>query len=121
MYDDDADDEDARPALRKCYACKNWITVGQRCDRDACNVRMHNDCANKWMESVRKNECPECKTDWTGNNKVGEKAAGRLRKKIRRRSEMVDNSRVEEEEEEEEEPQMDQSMVDGTDGAEESE
>lgn len=110
MYNDQEDDEeDERPALKKCAACSQWLTVGQRCDKMECLVRVHNMCAEKYFTSVRGQKCGQCETPWSGDNKVGEKAAGKLRKKISRRSEVRPQQ---EEEEAEEDVEMDEASND---------
>lgn len=73
-------DPDAGPEewqrIKFCEACRDVVTVGQRCpDRD-CNVRIHDICAEAFWRTRRggENTCPKCQTAWTGQNYVGERS-----------------------------------------------
>lgn len=60
--------------IKFCEACKEIVTVGQRCvDRD-CNVRIHDICEDAFWRTRRTKTCPKCSTPWSGNNFVGAKA-----------------------------------------------
>ncbi|ROV94383.1 hypothetical protein VPNG_09376 [Cytospora leucostoma] len=62
--------------IKFCEACRDIVTVGQRCpDRD-CNVRIHDICSEAYWRTRRGGEraCPKCQTSWTGENYVGERA-----------------------------------------------
>lgn len=62
--------------IKFCEACKEIVTVGQRCpDRD-CNARIHDICCEAYWRTRRGGEriCPKCQTAWTGENFVGERA-----------------------------------------------
>lgn len=78
-----ADAPQHRRAIKKCEACSDILTIGQRCDDLHCEVRMHNPCATQFFTLGRSKSCPKCKKPWSGKQKVGEAAAGQLRKKIR--------------------------------------
>lgn len=91
--DPDAGPEDWQH-IKFCEACKDIVTVGQRCpDRD-CNVRLHDICTEAFWRTRRGGQkiCPRCQNAWTGQNYVGERAvtqtaaAGRGRANRSRRS-----------------------------------
>jgi len=84
--DDDDDAQPERRAIKKCEACSDLLTIGQRCDDLRCEVRMHHPCAAQYFAHGRGMNCPKCKTPWTGRQQVGEAAAVHLRKRIRRSS-----------------------------------
>lgn len=92
-YNDPDAGPDAWQRIKFCEACKDIVTVGQRCpDRD-CNVRIHDICADAFWRTRRAGQvCPKCETAWTGTNYVGERAvtetaaARRRRPKASRRS-----------------------------------
>jgi len=71
-------DQDAGAAewqrIKFCEACKEMVTVGQRCSERDCNVRLHNICQEAFWRARRERKCPKCGTDWEGQNYVGEKA-----------------------------------------------
>ena len=82
-YDDDDDEEDEEEEeqhvkIKKCQACQEIVTVGQRCPNMACQARMHDYCTAKmWRKQRGEERCPiaTCKTGWVGAPPVGEKAA----------------------------------------------
>lgn len=114
--DPDAGPEDWQ-RIKFCEACKEIVTVGQRCSDRDCNIRFHDTCVDAFWRTRRRgqNVCPKCSTEWTGQNFVGERsvtetaAAHRRAGKANgsRRSTMngslVDGQADEEEEEDEEE------------------
>lgn len=62
--------------IKFCEACKDIVTVGQRCpDRD-CHVRIHDICSEAYWRTRRGGEpkCPKCQSAWTGENYVGERS-----------------------------------------------
>lgn len=61
--------------IKFCEACKEVVTVGQRCPERDCNVRIHDICTEAYWRTRRDGRtCPRCETDWTGKNYVGERA-----------------------------------------------
>lgn len=74
--DDDDDETELTIRIRDCEGCQEIVTVGLRCDDRDCGVRWHTRCANQYFgaQQSRAKRCPKCKTDWTGENYVGEKA-----------------------------------------------
>lgn len=62
--------------VRDCEACREIVTVGQRCSNRDCPCRLHNICTQHFFRSQPNNRrCPRCKAEWTGRDFVGEKAA----------------------------------------------
>jgi hypothetical protein len=73
---DDEDDELPRPRIKFCEACRDIVTIGQRCPKAACNARLHDDCVGKIFRAQHgRQTCPVCKTDWKDAGIVGERAA----------------------------------------------
>ncbi|CAK3827460.1 related to DNA repair Nse1 [Lecanosticta acicola] len=87
---DDADDEEeeeeeeeeggggdpAHKKIKSCSACRQIITVGQRCPDLACHGRLHDHCTQlMWRQQRDRRECPVCKLPWENAPPVGEKAA----------------------------------------------
>ncbi|KAI1182420.1 Nse1 non-SMC component of SMC5-6 complex-domain-containing protein [Nemania serpens] len=71
--DPDAEDGEWQ-RVKFCEACKDILTIGQRCaDRD-CLVRLHDNCAEAFFRTRRKRACPTCTKEWTGRHFVGERA-----------------------------------------------
>ncbi|KAL8682838.1 MAG: hypothetical protein Q9186_001167 [Xanthomendoza sp. 1 TL-2023] len=54
--DDDDEDEERLPRIKQCGACKEIVTMN-------------------FFRMQRSNNCPVCRTEWTGNDFVGERAA----------------------------------------------
>ena len=80
MYNDQADDEDdddePHEKIKFCQACKEIVTMGQRCPNMVCEARLHNHCVRNMFRAQGGNEqCPVCKTAWVNPPPVGEKAA----------------------------------------------
>ncbi|KAI0599419.1 putative DNA repair protein Nse1 [Biscogniauxia sp. FL1348] len=123
-------DPDAEPGewqrVKFCEACREIVTVGQRCaDRD-CVARLHDICEDAFWRTRggrggggddsngRQRACPRCGRAWDGRHFVGERAVTETEayRRGRRRSgkggrssnlvEQIVNEGEEEEEEEEE-------------------
>ncbi|KAK5250150.1 hypothetical protein LTS13_002367 [Exophiala xenobiotica] len=73
-YNDEDDDGERREKIKFCHACKEIITVGQRCARRECPCRLHDICTQNFFRMHRSQTCPICKTEWDGEHYVGEKA-----------------------------------------------
>lgn len=72
--DDEGDDGERIVKIRTCMACKEIITIGQRCPNMACGCRLHDICIEKFFRVQKATSCPRCKSDWTNNkNFVGER------------------------------------------------
>ncbi|KAI9657491.1 MAG: hypothetical protein M1829_006901 [Trizodia sp. TS-e1964] len=73
--EDEADeDEDVVSRVKLCWSCKDIITIGERCPKMTCPIRLHDVCTAGYWRSQRSKVCPQCKTPWTGKNFVGERA-----------------------------------------------
>lgn len=74
--EDDEDDEEPRERIKFCKACKEIVSMGQRCPTLTCPARLHDGCVRNMFRAQGGNEqCPVCKTAWTDAPPVGEKAA----------------------------------------------
>lgn len=73
--DPDAGREDWQ-RIKFCEACKDIVTVGQRCPDRECNARLHDICTEAFWRTRRRGQksCPKCETAWTGANYVGERS-----------------------------------------------
>lgn len=104
--------------IKFCEACKDIITVGQRCPERDCNARIHDICSERYWrtrpDGLRSPRCPRCETEWTGKNYVGERAvtetAAAHRRAGRKRRSDANGSMVNEE--------ADEEVDDEDDGAE---
>ncbi|KAG8530098.1 uncharacterized protein KY384_005580 [Bacidia gigantensis] len=84
--DEDEDEEDRMIRIKQCYACKEIITTGQRCPIRDCPCRLHDICTQRFFTTQKGKRCPVCKTEWTGRDFVGERAAVDMKEKAKRRS-----------------------------------
>ncbi|KAI5815195.1 DNA repair protein Nse1 [Pyronema omphalodes] len=87
-YNDEADPEESEdpdtPPIKRikdCFACREIITIGQRCDKLDCPIRLHDPCAASFFKVNKNGKCPGCKIPWTGKEPVGEKAAAKLKRR----------------------------------------
>jgi hypothetical protein len=93
----DADAEDEWQRIKSCEACKEIVTVGQRCTERDCTARLHDICQEAYWKARREKKCPTCDREWTGKHFVGERAVTRTeafrrgrRRGGGRRSDLVD-------------------------------
>ena len=61
--------------IKKCEACGDIVTIGQRCPNVDCEARMHDHCAPRIWRARGNQTCPQCKADWKAPLPVGEAAA----------------------------------------------
>ncbi|KAI1079535.1 putative DNA repair protein Nse1 [Whalleya microplaca] len=73
-YNDPDAEEAEWQRIKFCEACKEIVTVGQRCSERDCNARLHDICENAFWRTRRDHKCPKCNRDWTGSHFVGERA-----------------------------------------------
>lgn len=73
-YNDSEAGADVWQPIKLCEACKEIVTVGQRCADPACLTRIHDICSGSYFESRRDRKCPRCEREWTGKLFVGERA-----------------------------------------------
>jgi hypothetical protein len=67
-------EEGGQQKVRFCGACKEIITVGQRCKDLGCGGRLHDICTQNWFRLQKGRVCPVCSGEWEGAGFVGEKA-----------------------------------------------
>ncbi|KAI4187518.1 MAG: hypothetical protein L6R41_002764 [Letrouitia leprolyta] len=65
--EDDDEEEERTPRIKQCAACKEIVTMN-------------------FFRMQRSRDCPLCKTEWIGDNFVGERAAPKTGQQGRRRS-----------------------------------
>jgi hypothetical protein len=69
----DSDDPEEWQRIKFCEACKEIVTIGQRCADLDCNVRLHTICETAYWNSRPSKKCPKCDTAWDGEHHVGQK------------------------------------------------
>ncbi|KXL50961.1 hypothetical protein M433DRAFT_99616 [Acidomyces richmondensis BFW] len=70
------DEEDTYERIKFCAACREIVTMGQRCPNARCGCRAHNHCIRTLFRAHGgKEECPICKVGWVDPLPVGEMAA----------------------------------------------
>lgn len=69
-FNEPAEAEEWQP-IKTCVACKEIVTMGQRCSNAECNVRLHDICEGYWNRKEKK--CPACKTSWDRKGPVGQR------------------------------------------------
>lgn len=72
----DEDDEEGVERVKSCQACREIVTIGQRCRERRCKARLHEHCLAHFFRAQRGEKCPLCQAEWTGRDFVGPKAAG---------------------------------------------
>jgi non-structural maintenance of chromosomes element 1 len=78
--EDEEEEDDAHQKIKFCQACKEIVTMGQRCPNLECAARLHTPCVRNMFRAQGGNEvCPMCKRAWVDAPPVGEKAANRNR------------------------------------------
>jgi len=74
--DEEEEEEEEHVKIKFCQACREIVTIGQRCPDLTCNARVHNHCVrNLFRAQGGREECSVCKTAWQDPAPVGEKAA----------------------------------------------
>lgn len=77
-YNEPAEEEDEVPVerIKSCAACREIVTIGQRCQRRSCKARVHEHCLGSYFRTQGgRQKCGVCGEDWTGEHFVGPKAA----------------------------------------------
>lgn len=73
---DSEDAEEPHEKIKFCHACREIVTMGQRCPNLDCHARLHDGCVrNMFRAQGGSEQCPICKTAWVDAPPVGEKAA----------------------------------------------
>ncbi|KAI1136955.1 putative DNA repair protein Nse1 [Hypoxylon sp. FL0543] len=76
----DAEAEAAGPGgwqrVKFCEACREIVTVGQRCAERDCPARLHDVCEEAFWRTRQGGlrRCPRCEREWDGRHFVGERA-----------------------------------------------
>ncbi|KAI0394742.1 Nse1 non-SMC component of SMC5-6 complex-domain-containing protein [Xylariaceae sp. FL0594] len=73
-YNDPEAEDGEWQRIKFCEACKDIVTIGQRCAERDCLVRLHDGCAVAFFRNRQTPECPKCSREWTGKHFVGERA-----------------------------------------------
>ncbi|OJJ79826.1 non-structural maintenance of chromosomes element 1 family protein [Aspergillus glaucus CBS 516.65] len=73
-YNDEMDDGRRADKVKFCAACRDIITVGQRCANRDCAGRLHDICIRNFFRMQQAEKCPVCKAAWPGDKFVGERA-----------------------------------------------
>lgn len=77
----DDDEDEGVQRIKFCNACRDIVTIGQRCPDLNCLGRLHDHCTRTmWRSQGGAEKCPVCKKDWEGFAFVGERAAGNQRR-----------------------------------------
>lgn len=119
-YNDEEEDVDEWQRIKFCEACKEIVTIGQRCKELECNVRLHDICTESFWKSRGNMKCPRCERAWDGKGFVGEKAVTTTEEylKGKRRSAGAGRKNKAAMEAEEEEEEAEEDGEDGEDGEE---
>ncbi|KAI3318448.1 Nse1 non-SMC component of SMC5-6 complex-domain-containing protein [Xylariaceae sp. AK1471] len=73
-YNDPDAEEGEWQRVKFCEACKDIVTIGQRCAERDCLIRLHDNCADAFFRTRRQHACPKCNNEWAGRHFVGERA-----------------------------------------------
>ncbi|OQD80305.1 hypothetical protein PENANT_c037G11738 [Penicillium antarcticum] len=73
-YNDETRSDHRAHRIKFCAACKDIITVGQRCGDLECGGRLHDHCMRNFFRMQQGENCPVCKEEWPGDHYVGERA-----------------------------------------------
>lgn len=59
--------------IKECLVCYEVITMGERCELQACPVRIHRHCADGYFRDRQQSviACPQCSTTWSRHNTFG--------------------------------------------------
>ncbi|KAE8441915.1 hypothetical protein EG329_004173 [Mollisiaceae sp. DMI_Dod_QoI] len=96
----DPDEPDEWQRIKFCEACKEIVTIGQRCANLECNARLHNICEQAYWNSRPNKACARCRTAWDGKHFIGPKAVTATEEYLRgkRRSGISKRRRAEDDE-----------------------
>ncbi|KAI0140064.1 putative DNA repair protein Nse1 [Hypoxylon sp. NC0597] len=73
-YNDPEAEPDEWQRVKFCEACREIVTVGQRCAERDCLARLHDVCEDAFWRTRRDRKCPRCEREWDGRHFVGERA-----------------------------------------------
>ncbi|CAO3597110.1 unnamed protein product [Absidia cylindrospora] len=64
--------EQFQGVIKECHMCSELVTVGERCESQPCNVRIHKHCAEQLFVTNRQSlNCPSCRTTWSRTSTFG--------------------------------------------------
>lgn len=106
------DEPDEWQRIKFCVACREIVTVGQRCADQDCLIRLHSVCEDAYWRANPNKACPRCKTAWDGKHLVGQKVITNTDDYLRDRRKSGGNKRSREVEEEEAEDEDEPESVD---------
>lgn len=82
-YNDEDAEEGEWQRIKTCAACKDIVTVGERCEDRECNTRVHDICVDNYFAMAARRaggassqagrKCGGCGGEWRGRAFVGEK------------------------------------------------
>ncbi|BCS25518.1 uncharacterized protein APUU_50229S [Aspergillus puulaauensis] len=73
-YNDENEEGRRNNKIKFCAACRDIITVGQRCGNRECLGRLHDHCMRNFFRVQKAEQCPVCRAPWPGDKFVGERA-----------------------------------------------
>ncbi|KAL4868990.1 hypothetical protein BDV12DRAFT_90260 [Aspergillus spectabilis] len=103
-YNDEEGERGRNNKIKSCAACRDIITIGQRCANRDCAGRLHDHCTRNFFRAQKAEQCPVCRAPWPGDKFVGERAVvsgGNRQGSNARRSGVAPGTQVSDEEEEE--------------------
>ncbi|KAL4919695.1 Nse1 non-SMC component of SMC5-6 complex-domain-containing protein [Aspergillus aurantiobrunneus] len=81
-YNDENETGRRNNKIKFCAACKDIITIGQRCGNRDCAGRLHDHCMPNFFRMQKAEQCPVCRAPWPGDRYVGERAVAAQNKRI---------------------------------------
>ncbi|KAG0171098.1 Non-structural maintenance of chromosomes element 1 [Apophysomyces sp. BC1034] len=57
--------------MKECVMCLEIVTMGERCELQDCQVRMHRHCADNYFREHSNMRCLTCSTQWSRSNVFG--------------------------------------------------
>ncbi|KAL4995614.1 Nse1 non-SMC component of SMC5-6 complex-domain-containing protein [Aspergillus recurvatus] len=84
-YNDENETGRRNNKIKFCAACREIITIGQRCGNRDCAGRLHDHCMRNFFRVQKAEQCPLCRAPWPGDKYVGERAvsSGQRRSNVR--------------------------------------
>ncbi|KAL5043599.1 hypothetical protein BDW71DRAFT_199658 [Aspergillus fruticulosus] len=84
-YNDENETGRRNNKIKFCAACREIITIGQRCGNRDCAGRLHDHCMRNFFRIQKAEQCPVCRAPWPGDKYVGERAvsSGQRRSNVR--------------------------------------
>ncbi|KAK1142353.1 hypothetical protein N8T08_007905 [Aspergillus melleus] len=92
-YNDENEDGGRMEKIKFCAACRDIITVGQRCANRDCKGRLHDHCVRNFFRVQQAEQCPVCKASWPGDKFVGERAITSTEQSTQNRRRTTDTQR----------------------------